>query len=283
MIRLSLAQARELAESILLHNGCNPAHARAVIEPTISGYHWFSLPKTDARLRLVDPQYGFITPLARFFTIGFTDDLVDGIRMSPQIEPLLLDDTLKVVLDLQEQLRKGGWIPVRVKNNPQFADTPEWRAQLRDVNRGGWTYWQAGEKYKLMMGVNRFKDDRNPTEERHLIKMELTQQRKSGIGRSPDQGFVQLTACRRYEHYVTGIPFGVAQAIELTLASQCRPLSDGRTVEFSNNPTANLADIDQRMTFVLKAAAQFDELLHSTERHRIEQAIDDIAKGQGVQ
>ncbi|KAA6172534.1 PAAR domain-containing protein, partial [Pseudomonas marginalis] len=70
--------------------------------------------------------------------------------------------------------------------------------------------------------------------------------------------------------YVTGIPSGVAQAIELTLASQCRPLSDGRTIEFSNSPTANLADIDQRMTFVLKAAAQFDELLHSTERHRIE-------------
>ncbi len=82
--------------------------------------------------------------------------------------------------------------------------------------------------------------------------------------------------------YVTGIPSGVAQAIELTLASQCRPTNDGRTIEFSNNLTANLADINQRMTFVLKAAAQFDELLHSTERHRIEQAIDDIAKGRGV-
>ena len=149
----------------------------AAIEPAISGHHWFSIPKTDARLRLVDPQYGFITPLARFFTIGFTDDRVDGIRMSPQIEPLLLDDTLKVVLDLQEQWRKGGWIPVRVKDDPPFADTPEWRAQLRDVNQGGWSYWQAGDKYKLMMGVNRFKDDRNPTEERYLIKLELTKQR----------------------------------------------------------------------------------------------------------
>ena len=29
--------------------------------------------------------------------------------MSPQIEPLLLDDTLKVVLDLQEQWRNAGW------------------------------------------------------------------------------------------------------------------------------------------------------------------------------
>ncbi|MFP3517395.1 PAAR domain-containing protein [Pseudomonas sp. SIMBA_077] len=82
--------------------------------------------------------------------------------------------------------------------------------------------------------------------------------------------------------YVTDIPSGVAQAIELTLANQCRPLSDGRTIEFSNNPAANLADINQRMTFVLKAAAQFDALLNSNERHQIEQAIGDIAKGQGA-
>lgn len=94
----------------------------------------------------------------------------------------------------------------------------------------------------------------------------------------------KLVSLLRGNHlsYVTGIPSGVAQAIELTLASQCRPLNDGRTIEFSNNPIANLADINQRMTFVLKAAAEFDGLLHSTERHRIEQAIDDIATGLGV-
>lgn len=149
----------------------------ATISPAIPGEIWGRFITSDARLRLVDPQYGFVTPRARFFTVGFDNEYVRNVRMSPQIEPLLLDETLRVVLDLQEQWRKGGWIPFRVKNNPPFADTPEWRAQLRDVNRGGWTYWQAGEKYKLMMGVNRFKDDRNPTEERYLIKMELTQQR----------------------------------------------------------------------------------------------------------
>ena len=51
--------------------------------------------------------------------------------MSPQIEPLLLDDTLKVVLDLQEQWRQGGWTPIRVNEFPPFADTPQWRARLR--------------------------------------------------------------------------------------------------------------------------------------------------------
>jgi len=37
MIRLSLAQARELAESILLHNGFNPEHASAVTDSVVAG------------------------------------------------------------------------------------------------------------------------------------------------------------------------------------------------------------------------------------------------------
>lgn len=147
----------------------------ATIGPAIPGHHWFRMPKTDARLRLVDPQYGFATPLARFLTIGFDDERVDGVRMSPQIEPLLLDDTLKVVLDLQEQWRQGGWIPIRVKYDPPFADTPEWRTRLRNVNLGGTSYWQAGNKYQVMMGVNRFKDYRNPTQERYLISLQLAE------------------------------------------------------------------------------------------------------------
>lgn len=95
----------------------------------------------------------------------------------------------------------------------------------------------------------------------------------------------KLVALLRGNHlsYVTGIPSGAAQAIELTLASQCRPVNDGRTVEFSNNPIANLADLEQRMVFVLRAATQFDTLLQGSERHRIEQALEDIAEGRGVQ
>ncbi|WCM54556.1 PAAR domain-containing protein [Pseudomonas sp. WJP1] len=82
--------------------------------------------------------------------------------------------------------------------------------------------------------------------------------------------------------YVTNIPSGAAQAIELTLASHCRPSEDGRTIGFGSNPFANLADIERRMAFVLKAAAQFDDLLHSDQRDQIEQSIRDIAWGGGV-
>jgi hypothetical protein len=82
--------------------------------------------------------------------------------------------------------------------------------------------------------------------------------------------------------YVTNLPSGAAQAIELTLASQCRPIDDGRTIGFGNNPVANLADVKQRMAFVLRAAKQFDELLHSDKRGQLEQSIQEIARGGGV-
>jgi uncharacterized Zn-binding protein involved in type VI secretion len=82
--------------------------------------------------------------------------------------------------------------------------------------------------------------------------------------------------------YVTNIPSGAAQAIELTLASQCRPIEDGRTIGFGNNPIANLADIKQRMAFVLKAAQQFDDLLLSDKHEQLEQSIREIAVGGGV-
>ncbi len=145
----------------------------ANIGPAIPGQYWGTLPRSDARLRFIDSQYGFITPTARFFMIRYDDMRVADLSMSPQTEPLQLDDTIKVMLDLQEQWRKGGWVPIRVEYDPPFVDTPEWRARLRDVYQGATSYWQAGEKYQLMMVVNRFKDDRYPNEERYLIKLSL--------------------------------------------------------------------------------------------------------------
>ena len=82
--------------------------------------------------------------------------------------------------------------------------------------------------------------------------------------------------------YLSGIPSGAAEAIELTLASQCRRIDDGRTIGFSNSLGANLADINQCMPFVLRAAEQFDDLLRSNQRELIEQSIRDIAWGGGV-
>ncbi|WP_246218984.1 hypothetical protein [Pseudomonas izuensis] len=141
--------------------------------PMVRGHVWMGLPKTDARLRLIDPQYEFLTPRARFFTVVFDDTVVSSIRMSPQLEPLLLDDALKVALDLQEQWLQGGWRVAGRTRYPPFVDTPEWRARLRDVNKGGTVYWKAGEKYQVTMFMNRFKCDKRPDEERYLITLSI--------------------------------------------------------------------------------------------------------------
>ena len=82
--------------------------------------------------------------------------------------------------------------------------------------------------------------------------------------------------------YFVGIRSGADEAIELTLDSKCRRIDDGRTVGFSNSLTANLSYVNQRMAFVLRAAEQFDDLLHSDKREQLEQSIRDIAWGGGV-
>jgi hypothetical protein len=89
----------------------------------------------------------------------------------------------------------------------------------------------------------------------------------------------QLSALLRSNHvsYVTGFPSGVAQAIELTLASQCQRLDDGRTISFDESPLANLADVKQRMAFVLRAASRFDEMLRDGNRPTLEQSIREVA------
>lgn len=146
----------------------------AIIGPAIPGHFWFRTPNSDARLRFIDSQYGFTTPVARFFTISFGDERVRDIRMSPQIEPLLFDDALKIVLDLQDQWRQKGWYLNFPISKPAIADTPVWRMRLRDVNKGGTTFWQAQEKYQVMLILHRFKDNKRPHEERYMITLAIS-------------------------------------------------------------------------------------------------------------
>jgi hypothetical protein len=134
---------------------------------------WPGEPKSNVQLRFTDPQYGFITPKSSDVFVVFKGNVIQNIQVSPQMEPLLLDDALKVVLDLQDQLRGGGWIDRNHKKYPPFADTPQWRAQLRDANKGGKTYWYAGDKYQAMLRMHRFKDRKRPEEERYKITLEV--------------------------------------------------------------------------------------------------------------
>ncbi|WP_095052961.1 hypothetical protein [Pseudomonas sp. Irchel s3b2] len=148
-------------------------NSSVTVTSPIRGHITYGIPKADARLRFVDPQFGFTTPAARFFTVGYNDNVIYSLRMSPQVEPLLIDDALKVVLDLQGQWREKGWVPRLLRNNPTIADTPEWRAWLRQGILAGRSYWLAGDKYQAVLVLGRFKDSRKPTEERYLIDLSV--------------------------------------------------------------------------------------------------------------
>ncbi len=140
--------------------------------PLIPDEVWYGIPNADARLRFTDPEYGFVTESARFFVVFFKNNIITSLRMSPQTEPLLLDDALRVALDLQDQWRSKGWVLTNPVSDPAFEDTPQWRERLRGI-QGGRTYWQAADKYQVMMALNRFADDRRPDEERYLFSIGL--------------------------------------------------------------------------------------------------------------
>ena len=145
----------------------------ARIGGSIPGRSWFSMPDTDASLRFIDAQYGFTTPPARFFTVSFEDEHVKSVYMSPQVEPLLLEDAMKVFMDIEAQLAAGGWVNIRPETFPTLIATPEWRATLRNSPNGVTTYWHAEDKYQVMLIMHRFRDSKRPKEERYLITLNM--------------------------------------------------------------------------------------------------------------
>ncbi|MEQ1964672.1 hypothetical protein ABLB69_16200 [Xenorhabdus khoisanae] len=146
----------------------------AAIDPHLPGKIWHNTPKTDAHLRFTDPKYGFFTPPARFLAVSFNEDgIIYSVRMSPQVEPLLYDDVIQIVLDLQDQWRKAGWVP----RSPPLADTPELRTQLRSMKCSETTNWRADDQYRIMMNLGCFKDNKHPDEERYMITMEIAKTR----------------------------------------------------------------------------------------------------------
>ncbi|MBD2812510.1 hypothetical protein ID853_16880 [Xenorhabdus sp. Vera] len=71
------------------------------------------------------------------------------------------------------------------------------------------------------------------------------------------------------------------------MTSQCKRVDDGRAIAFNDGLLdglqTDLSNIKQRMPFVYKAAERFDEMLHNDKRSLIEESLNDIASGRGVE
>ena len=95
-----------------------------------------------------------------------------------------------------------------------------------------------------------------------------------------DEVLQKLLAMNQYA-WATGFPTGDYMEIKLTLSAECRA-STGFTSWFSRAKDAKLWLAAERMQFVNQAAKQFDQLLNSAERPRVEKSIRAIAGGGGV-
>jgi hypothetical protein len=142
-------------------------------KPPPDGF-WGGFVTRPATLRFTDAQYGFVTPAAKFFYVSVDESLkVASVTLSPQAETLPLDDAIAVLIDLQDQFRRGGWKPIRVADHPPIANTPAMRALMRK-NDAPQSYWLAGDKYQIYLDVRRFRHENRPNDERYLITLQLS-------------------------------------------------------------------------------------------------------------
>lgn len=168
-----LAPAKEIALIIGEPWTNMQVRSTAEIGPVFEGRHWYREPKQISILRFADSNYQFTTPPAKFFTIGFDrNGNVDGVRMSPQVEPLPLQETLNIVLNLQDQWRKTGWELDDAVENPPYEDNAEWRQAIEQCTAYS-TYWHVKGLYSIAIAIGCFKDYRHPEEKRYLITMSM--------------------------------------------------------------------------------------------------------------
>jgi hypothetical protein len=149
------------------------ARSTAEIGPVYEGRHWYRQPKQLSYMRFADPVHGFKTPAAKFFTVGFDDKgNIDGVRMSPQVEPLPLQEALKIVLDLQNQWRKSGWEVMYPDENPPYENSALLVEKMTRCAPDS-TYWEVKGKYQIMLIMACYKDERYPDEQRFLISLSM--------------------------------------------------------------------------------------------------------------
>ncbi|MFZ1389794.1 MAG: hypothetical protein WBP46_18735 [Thiolinea sp.] len=133
---------------------------------------WSTVVKEPTSLRFSDPEFGFVTPPAKFLAISGANKAADVVRMSPQEEALPLKETIAVVVDLEQQLERGGWKICVPDRRPAYKTNPQIAQELaHDKDRG--VFWRAGDKYMLNYDTQLFSGDPTKGNDRYLITISL--------------------------------------------------------------------------------------------------------------
>jgi hypothetical protein len=128
-----------------------------------------------AAFRLDDPVYGFTTPRAVLLDFGLDgrdSPRITSVHLLPQAHPLVLDDAMTLVMQLQHQLRQRGWRPVRYPAWRPFEDTEAFRARIRGCEFP-MAVWNGGETYQVSLKVGCASVIQSPGAERYEVDLEL--------------------------------------------------------------------------------------------------------------
>lgn len=149
-------------------------HSHSTLPAASPGVFWGGFVTHSAKLHFTEHGYSFVTPPAKFLYVG-TDKSgkVESVTLSPQIETLPLDKAMAIVVDLQKQLRQGGWHQIRTHRFPLITDTP---AMVASIRRGDdpQIFWQVAGKYQVALDIRRFIHENRPKDERYLITLQLS-------------------------------------------------------------------------------------------------------------
>jgi hypothetical protein len=149
-------------------------HSRSTLPPWEPG-DFLAIVTRPATFHFDHARYGFTTPAAKFLAVGMSGRTgnVDSVTLSPQVEALPLDDALAILLDLQAQLRRGGWRPFQASYWRPIEDESELRRTVREC-KSPMTVWNAGTDYQVNLDIRCFGTDAQP--QRYLITLQFGRQ-----------------------------------------------------------------------------------------------------------
>lgn len=149
------------------------ARSRSTLPPIEPNTNWMGLASRPAAFRFTAPNKEFVTPPAKFLAVTYdSQGRVDGVRLSPQVVPLPLDETLVVVRDLQDQLRHG-WIAFRSERWKPIRDDAATRDAIQKCDDPT-SRWNGGTDLQLAIDIRCFHTDAHSDGERFLITLLLS-------------------------------------------------------------------------------------------------------------
>jgi|GEM_PF-6205692 len=131
------------------------------------------LARTNASLRLLDPQYGFVTgPAWKVLVFLNEEGHVKTIGVFLAETSMSLDKAIATATALQEQMRKRGWVPFLPKAQPPISDTAQWREHLQQSDYSSLSLWQAGNNLTTFW-LHRIEDSAPGLDGRYVLSLHI--------------------------------------------------------------------------------------------------------------